>query len=64
MHAFLSSGERLVLKLNFRFLTRLRLPSPSVGLHFRRCLYGYLLSIATIILLPNMICIKNTIRFR
>jgi hypothetical protein len=36
LSAFLSLGERLVLKLDFRFLTRLRLPSPSVGKKFRR----------------------------
>lgn len=38
--AFLSLGERLVLKPLFRLLTRLGLPGPSVGKDFRRCLYS------------------------
>ena len=44
--AFLSLGERLVTKLG---LDQLGLPSPFVNLHFRRCLYGYLLSLENII---------------
>ena len=62
LSAFLSLGERLVLKLTYCFLTRLRLPSPSLVKHFRRCFDGYLLSLVNIIQQIKALYIKKSLQ--
>lgn len=56
-----SFGERMVQKP--MALTRSGLPSPSLDVKVRWCLYGYLLSTVDIILPNSWTHIKNTIRF-
>ena len=58
-------------KADFRLLTRLRLPSPSVDLHFRWYLYGCLLSLDIIILRLKLhtlklayVSVKNSYSFQ